>query len=109
MPRGLCLGPPAIAGVRSKQGALHRARVRIGSRSRFNELLELAADDPYESTEYEAMVDFHWGFDCEAEATTFVNALREFAIKPEIVVLRMISGDDAVTSQTLKDERHARH
>jgi len=25
-----------------------------------DELLELAQDDPYESTEYEGMVDFHW-------------------------------------------------
>jgi hypothetical protein len=33
-----------------------------------DELIGLAADEPDESTEYEGMVDFHWGFDSVAEA-----------------------------------------
>ncbi|MCQ4189046.1 hypothetical protein [Methylocystis suflitae] len=28
-----------------------------------DELIGLVADEPVESTEYEEMVDYHWGFD----------------------------------------------
>ena len=74
-----------------------------------NKLLQLAVDDPYESTEYEGMVDFHWGFNQEPHAEALTNSLREIVGRPEIVVLRIISGDDAIPSKTLKDERHVRH
>jgi hypothetical protein len=54
-----------------------------------DELLELAVDDPYESTEYQGMVDFHWGFDRMSKADQLAGSLREFAEKPEVVVLRV--------------------
>jgi hypothetical protein len=73
-----------------------------------DELLGLAADDPYESTEYEGMVDFHWGFDHASQANELANSFRDVAKRPEIVVLR-ITGDDANSSLTFKDERHVRH
>jgi hypothetical protein len=72
------------------------------------ELLGLVADDPYDSTEYEGIVDFHWGFEHASQAEELANSLREVAKRPEIVVLR-ITGDDANSSKTLKDERHVRH
>jgi hypothetical protein len=74
-----------------------------------DELLETAEKDPHESTEYQGMVDFHWGFDHVSEAEALVNSLREFATRPQIVVSRMISGDDSILSWTLKDERHVWH
>jgi hypothetical protein len=55
------------------------------------------------------MVDFHWGFDRPWEAEVFLDALQGFVTNPAVVVLRMISGDDAIPSRTLKDERHVRH
>lgn len=64
-----------------------------------DELLELAVEDPYESTEYQGMVDFHWGFDWEPQAVQLADSFREIAEKPEIVVLRIISRDDATPSR----------
>jgi len=66
-------------------------------------------DEPDESTEFEGMVDFHWGFDSHAEAERLANSLREISHKPEIVVLRLSCYDDIAASVTLKDDRHARH
>jgi hypothetical protein len=74
-----------------------------------DKLIELAVDDPFESTEYQGMVDFHWGFDEESQADELVRSLREIVERPEIVVLRIMSRDDASPSKTLKDERHVRH
>ena len=74
-----------------------------------DELLELAEGDPCESTEYQVMVDYHWGFDRRAQADRFANALLAFAEKPEVVVLRIQSRDDATPSTTLKDARRVRH
>jgi hypothetical protein len=71
-----------------------------------SKLLELSAAEPDESTEYQGMVDFHWGFDRESGANQLAGAFREILERPEIVVLRVISGDDARPSKTLKDERH---
>ena len=72
-------------------------------------LLELAVNDPYESTEYQGMVDFHWGFDQASQADELAATLREIMERPEVVVLRIMSRDDASPSRTLKDERHERH
>ena len=74
-----------------------------------DELLGLAADDPYESTDYEGMVDFHWGFDRASQADELASAFSEIVKRPEIVVLRIMSDDDASPSRTLKDERHVPH
>jgi len=74
-----------------------------------DEILELAVQEPYESTEYQGMVDFHWGFDQMADADRLASSLCEFAVKPEIVLLRIQSRNDAIPSKTLKDERRVRH
>ena len=74
-----------------------------------DELLGLAADDPYGSTEYEGIFDFHWGFDRASQADELADSFRDVIKRPEIVVLRIISDDDANPSRTLKDERHVRH
>jgi len=67
-------------------------------------LLELAAAEPDEITEYEGMMKFHWGFDREPGADEVAIAFREIIERPEIVVLRIISRDDQRPSKTLKDE-----
>ncbi len=73
------------------------------------QLIDIAGDEPAESTEYEGMVDFHWGFDERAEAERLANALRAISSKPEIVLLRLSSYDGLTDSLTIKDARHARH
>jgi len=72
-------------------------------------LLELATDDPYESTERHGMVDFHWGFDQESQADELANAFRELVERPEVVVLRVTSRNGPNPPKTIKDERDARH
>ena len=73
------------------------------------QLVSIAEDEPDKSTEFEGMVDFHWGLDSHAEAERLANSLREISHKPEIVVLRLSCYDDIAASVTLKDDRHARH
>ena len=58
------------------------------------QLVSIAEDEPDESTEFEGMVDFHWGFDSHAEAERLANSLREISHKPEIVVFRLSCYDD---------------
>jgi ABC-type sugar transport system substrate-binding protein len=41
------------------------------------------------------MVDFHWGFDRISKADQLAGSLREFAEKPEVVVLRVTLGNRA--------------
>jgi len=72
-------------------------------------LFELAVDDPYESSEYEGVVDFHWGFDQEAQAYELVNAFKELVERPEIVLLQVTSQDGPNPPKTIKDERNTRH
>jgi hypothetical protein len=69
-----------------------------------SKLLELAAAEPDEATEYEGMTDFHWGFDRESGADEVAIAFREIVEWPEVVVLRIVSRDDRRLSETLKDE-----
>jgi hypothetical protein len=73
------------------------------------QLLAIAAAEPDESTEYEGMVDFHWGFNRIAGADQLADALQEIVKRPEVVVLRIISRDDRHPTKTLKDERHVGH
>ena len=70
-----------------------------------NDLVSLVGDEPFESTEYEGTVDLHWGFKEHAEAKQVAESLREISQKPEIVLLRVSSLDDAIASFSLKDER----
>jgi hypothetical protein len=61
--------------------------------------------EPYESTEYQGIVDFHWG------ATSFIEAKRlaGAAQHPELVLLRIMSQIDGVDSISIKDERRTMH
>ncbi|MGC2415882.1 MAG: hypothetical protein WA459_24700 [Stellaceae bacterium] len=69
-----------------------------------SKLLELAAAEPDEVTEFEGMTDFHRGFDRESGADEAATAFREIVERPEVVVLQVISRDDQRLSKTLKDE-----
>src|ERR671912_1062904 len=68
-----------------------------------NRLISLAGDELFESTEYEGMVDFHWGFEEHAKAKQVADSLREISKRTEIVLLRVSSLDDAIASFSLKD------
>jgi hypothetical protein len=74
-----------------------------------DELLGLAGDEPDESTGYEDMVDFHWGFKHFSEAQRLAAALNPVAYRPEVVLLRLSNYKDLDASVTYKDARLARH
>jgi hypothetical protein len=81
--------------------------LRVGERfdELRSELQSVAGKEPYDSTQYQGMQDFHWGFDNLVEAQEFANALKHIAQSPEIVLLHIMSRIDGVESITLKDER----
>ena len=74
-----------------------------------NHLIRLVGDEPFESTEYEEMVDFYWGFEEHTKAKQIADSLRGLSKRSEIVLLRVSSLDDAIASFSLKDERRVRH
>jgi hypothetical protein len=74
-----------------------------------DELVRLAGDDPDESTDYEGMVDFHWGFARLPEAEGLATALTSLVSRPEVVLLRLSNYDNLDASVTYKDERLPRH
>ena len=74
-----------------------------------DELVGLVGDEPQESTSYEGMVDFHWGFSARDAAQRVAERLKLFSQKPEVVLLRLSSYVDNERSVTFKDERHVRH
>jgi hypothetical protein len=74
-----------------------------------SELLSLAAEEPYEMTQYQGMADFHWGFDNIGDARGLAEAFTKIAQHPEVVVLRIMSRLDAAESISFKDERVSRH
>jgi hypothetical protein len=74
-----------------------------------SELLRAAVTEPYESTEYQGMVDFHWSAANLPEAKKLAEALRSAAEHPELVLLRIMSRVDGVDSISIKDERRTRH
>jgi hypothetical protein len=63
-----------------------------------NDLISLVGDEPFETTEYEGMVDFHWGAEEHAKAKQIADSLREISKRSEIVLLRVSSLDDAIAS-----------
>jgi hypothetical protein len=65
--------------------------------------------EPFETTEYEEMIDFHWGAEEHAKAKQIADSLREISKRSEIVLLRVSSLDDATASFSVKDERRTRH
>jgi hypothetical protein len=74
-----------------------------------NELLGLAKDEPDESTGYEGMVDFHWGFVHLSEAERLATALSPLTSRPEVVLLRLSNYTNLDTLVTYKDARVPRH
>jgi hypothetical protein len=74
-----------------------------------SELLRAAVSDPYESTEYQGMVDFHWSAPNLPEAKKLAEALKCAAEHPELVLLKIMSRVDGVDSILVKDERRTRH
>jgi hypothetical protein len=73
------------------------------------ELLDAAVVQPYESTEYQGMVDFHFSAANLSEAKRLADALKGVALHPELVLLRIMSRVDGVDSVSIKDERHTKH
>jgi hypothetical protein len=51
-----------------------------------SELLAAAGVEPYESTEYQGIVDFHWGATSLIEAKRLAEALKGAAQHPELVL-----------------------
>jgi hypothetical protein len=74
-----------------------------------DELLALAGDEPDESTRYEGMVDFHWGFAKLVDAERMAAALTPLTSRPELVLLRLSNYDNLDASVTFKDERLSQH
>jgi hypothetical protein len=74
-----------------------------------SEVLAAAKIEPYESTEYQGMVDFHWSAIDLAEAKGLAEALKVAAEHPELVLLQIMSRLDGVDSISLKDERRTKH
>jgi hypothetical protein len=68
-----------------------------------SEVLAAADAEPYETTEYQGMADFHFAMDSMADAQKFAEALKGIAKRPEVVVVRIMSLVDGV------DERVTKH
>jgi len=73
------------------------------------EVLDAAGTEPYESTEYQGMVDFHWSVANLPEAKRLADALKGAARHPELVLLRIMSRVDGVESISIKDQRRTNH
>jgi hypothetical protein len=73
-----------------------------------DELIGFAVAEPDESTEFEGMVDLHWGFDSLKEAESVAEAMTVLCQRSELVFLRVSNLDDPKASFTFKDERGAR-
>ena len=73
------------------------------------ELLGAVGTEPYESTEYQGMVDFHWSAADLSDAELLADALKGAARHPDVVLLRIMSLIDDVKSISIKDERRTNH
>ena len=73
------------------------------------ELLDAAVGKPYEFTEYQGMVDFHWSAANLSDAKRLADALKGVALHSELVLLQIMSRVDGVDSISIKDERHTKH
>lgn len=74
-----------------------------------SELLATAEVEPYETTEYQGMVDFHWGTTNIVDARKLAESLKIISQRPEVVVLRIMSCVDGVESISIKDECVTKH
>jgi hypothetical protein len=73
------------------------------------EVLAAAGAEPYEMTEYQGMVDFHWATSSVVDARKLAEALKVVCQRPEVILLRIISLVDDVESISIKDERVTKH
>ena len=73
------------------------------------EVIGLAIEEPDESTEFEGVVDFHWGFERLDEAESVAEALTALSQRPELVLLCLKHRDDPKASTVFKDTRYVRH
>jgi hypothetical protein len=73
-----------------------------------DELVGFAVAEPDESTEFEGMVDLHWGFDNLKEGESVAEAMTILCQRAELVFLRVSNLDNPEASLTFKDERGAR-
>lgn len=74
-----------------------------------SEVLTAAGIEPYETTEHQGMVDFHWGMASISDARELAEKLKVASQRPEVVVLRIMSLVDGVESISIKDERVTKH
>jgi hypothetical protein len=74
-----------------------------------SELLAAAGAEPYETTEYQGMADFHFAMDSMGDAQKCAEALKDIANRPEVVVLRIMSLVEGIDSVSIKDERVTKH
>lgn len=70
-------------------------------------LTQLEPFEPFESTEYQGVRDFHWKFSELMDAENFLSALKRLSEAPEVIVLRLTNYDDVRI--TLKDSRRTAH
>lgn len=74
-----------------------------------SQVLAAAKIEPYESTEYQGMVDFHWSTINLTEAKKLAEALKVAAQHSELVLLQIMSRVDGVDSISIKDERRTKY
>ena len=74
-----------------------------------SEMIAAVKVEPYESTEYQGMVDFHWSAASLEEAKTMAQALKGVAEHAELVMLHIMSRVDGVESISIKDQRYPTH
>jgi protoporphyrinogen oxidase len=51
--------------------------------------------EPYETSEYEGLLDIHWGFSNSRDAIEFAEGLLEFAALDDVKKLTVIGANDA--------------
>jgi len=74
-----------------------------------SELLAAAEAEPYETTEYQGVADFHFATTSMVDARKLAEALKVVSQRPEVVLLRIMSLVDDVESISIKDERVTKH
>ena len=65
--------------------------------------------EPYESTRYQGMVDFHWAAGSLTEAKSLAESLVDIARHRDLVLLHIMSRVDGIDSISIKDERRTKH
>lgn len=116
-PRIRSASVPTKHGIESMKGAFRLPNFSVivwikkneGFPTLRSQLITAAGMEPYESTEYQGMVDFHWRAGNLNEAKTIAESLKSAALHPDLVLLRIMSLVDGIESITIKDERRTKH